>query len=160
VTQSELDHAIYRHAQWFEDSSTGERAVFSRYDLSGLNFSENDEFLVNLSGADFTETDLTGTTGGLVSFTRTSLHGAQLSWSHYKQPSFSSASLRYARCDNAVWGWPERTVGASACKPMDQSASFFQTYATRANFSDARIRGLFVEARFVAANLTGTDFSD
>lgn len=159
VTQAELDRAIFRHERWFEDSSTGERAVFSHCDLSCLNFSRDYDALVNLAGADFTEADLSGTSGGLISFIRTSLHGARLSWSSYQEPSFSGASLRSAQCDNAVWGSLRSTSYPPADEPTERKASFFQTYATNSNFENARLDGLFVGTSFVCANLIGTDFT-
>lgn len=159
VSQGELDGAIARHALWFEDSARGGRAVFSNCDLSGLDLGSAHDTLVNLRGSDFTGSDLTGITGDNLSFLRASLHGARLAWSYLKRPSFSYASLRDAKCDNAVWGWDARSASSPAHATDDEGAVFLHADAGRANFTRATIRGYFVETTFVSATLVAADLS-
>ena len=159
VSQSELNEAIEAHAIWLEDRSRGVRAAFSNCDLSGLDFRNDQNTLVDLRGADLSEADLSATTGHLVSFRRASLHYARLSWSRLVEPAFIDASLRGAICENAVWGWDLRPSSGSKGAEPASSAVMFNCDAGKANFRRARIRGHFLDTNFVAASLADADLS-
>ncbi|MGH6779885.1 MAG: pentapeptide repeat-containing protein [Bradyrhizobium sp.] len=159
VSQGELSGAIEAHAIWFADNSLGRRAMFADCDLSDLDFHQEQTALVNLRGSDFTGSDLTGIRGDNVSFLRSSLHGARLSWSQLKRPCFSYASLRSAACDHVVWGWNDWPVSNPSRAAPEDGGVFFHTDAAKSNFSQCSIRGMFVEATFIGANLAEADLS-
>ncbi len=159
VSQGELDAAIDAHKAWLDDDSQGERAVFAKYDLSGLDLHSHEDVLIDLRGSDFTGADLTGVTGNLVGFNHASLHGARLSWSRLKKPGFLQASLRNARCDHVIWGWDSRMTPDPAWLDAGEGAALHHVDAGRSDFSGAIIRGLFVDCKFLLSNLCEADLS-
>jgi uncharacterized protein YjbI with pentapeptide repeats len=159
VSQDELTASMISHGAWLENPRQGTRANFCDRNLSGLNFSSGSDALVNLRGADFTSADMTGITGRNVSFLRASLHDARLSWSRFEQVSFDHASLRRSKCDNVVWGWGASSKRNPGRVDPCESSGFQYTDAGYADFYRATIRGLFHEARFVAARIREADFS-
>lgn len=159
VSQDELTGSIVKHGAWLIDHRKGTRAVFNNCDLSGLDFNSGDGSMVNLRGADFTGADMTCVTGRDVSFLRASLDDARLSWSYFEVVTFSHASLRRSKCDNAVWGWDAASErNPSRVEPSNGSA-FQHTDAGRADFSCAKIRGFFHESSFAAAKMIAADLS-
>jgi uncharacterized protein YjbI with pentapeptide repeats len=159
ISQGELDEAMEAHEAWLTDGNQGRRAVFTEADLSGLDFRSDQDALLDLRGADFTNADLTGIRANLVSFSYASLHSARLSWSRLKRPSFISATLRYATCDNVTWGWDDRMTPDHSWADKGDGAAFLHADAARSNFERSKIRGFFVDTRFTCANLCEADLS-
>ena len=161
ITQSELEAALDLHSYWIEGDSRGMRAIFNNCDLSGRDFFSDRMEVIHLRGSDFTDADLSGITGNEVSFNWSSLQSAQLSWSHLKLPSFCSATLRRARCDSVLWGWPSETsfqIPARIDGWLPQ-ATFINTDLSFTSFDEARVMGFFSETRFTNASLRDTDLS-
>jgi uncharacterized protein YjbI with pentapeptide repeats len=159
VSQDELTASIISHGAWLRNPQEGARANFSYRNLSGLDFDVGSTAPVDLSDADFTGADLTGVKGANVSFLRASLHDAQLSWSRFEQVSFNHACLRRSKCDNVIWGWAASSKRNPGRADPHESSGFQYTDASYADFYRATVRGLFNEARFVAAQMREADCS-
>jgi len=159
VSQDELTNAIAEHSAWLEDAGRGVRAIFNNCDLSGLNFCNQTDSLVNLKGADFSGSSMTGVTGRDVSFLRAALYDARLSSSRFERVTFSHASLRRAKCDNIIWGWDPKSLN-DPCRADPKGASGFEHLdAGEADFTRAKLRGFFWESNFVVAKLREADLS-
>ncbi|MFC7699464.1 pentapeptide repeat-containing protein [Bradyrhizobium sp. GCM10028915] len=159
VSQDELTASIISHSAWLRNPQEGARANFSYRDLSGLDFNVGSTALVDLSDADLTGADLTGVKGANVSFLRASLHDARLSWSLFEQVSFNHACLRRSKCDNVTWGWAASSNRKPGRADPHESSGFQYMDASYADFYRATVRGLFHEAKFVAAQMSEADFS-
>lgn len=159
ITQSELAMAIEQHAVWLEDGNRGKRAAFCDCDLAGLRFHSGSNEFVNLRGADFTGADLTGVFATDISFLWASLQNARLSWSRFERSTFTHANLRRAECDNVLWGWDASSLANPGRAGPRDGSSFLHTYAGKANFTRAVIRGFFSEANFVCSNFSDAKLS-
>lgn len=160
ITQSELDHAIQGHVLWLGNRDKGQRANFSRCNLSGLDFGSQRKEQVVLRGADFTEADLSGIQGNDINFHCASFQYADLSWSELKAPVFSGALLCNVDCSAAVWGWPERSAPLRPGSVYaEETAVFMHTYLAQTKFDRARVRGYFSDCSLCEASLVDADFS-
>lgn len=159
VSQHELDEAIEPHATWLSGDGQGRRAVFSGCDLAGLDFRSTQADLVDLRYADFTAADLTGVRGNNVSLCYASLHSTRLSWSRLTRPSFICSGMRGAICDNALWGWDERSRSSPSLPNGHDGAVFHHTDAGRSDFRRSMVRGMFVDTRFTCANFGDANLS-
>lgn len=161
VTKDELWSACAEHIRWRRDPSSGARLNFSERDLSGLEFPEansagmpNPEKLdfLCLNGCDFSNADLSFCKGGAIAFATSSFQTAVLSHSAFTSPRFANSSLWFATCTHIEWG-------VSDDARHNDTASFIDVTATRANFAGAKVRGMFHRVSFIAADLRKSDFS-
>jgi uncharacterized protein YjbI with pentapeptide repeats len=161
VTDDELRSACAEHIRWRNNTAIGRRMSFADRDLSGLHFPDpnspempNPEGLdfLCLNGSDFTNADLSFCSAGNIAFGRCHFQTAILSHSDFVSPGFSGATLWHAACRDVRWGHSDD-------KSSDQRAVIMDVSATRADFTQATIRGYFHRATFTAATMREADLS-
>lgn len=96
ITNVEIEQKIKNHHRWLTNMATGERANFSGYDLSHLNFGGK-----NLEGAIFRGADLSDTSFCGACLRKTDMRYAKLTGASFSYANLSYSDLRHANITNA-----------------------------------------------------------
>jgi uncharacterized protein YjbI with pentapeptide repeats len=154
VSQPELDEAIRLHGMWLADMNSGQRCMFGRRDLSGLQFGTLGGAPIDLNGADFTQADFSETEADDILVHHCNFNGAKFDGCRWRQPVFAFADMRRVSAKKVEWGNSARRGAATHFR-----ADFRHAVLNDADLTNARICGYFYGTRLGGASLMLADLS-